>query len=479
MILFRIILSILFVSSSLQTYAQSDSTITALQNIPVKYIEIIDKKISTYSSRITNKTEKTLEKLSKWENKIHTLLLKVNPDAASRLFGNDQITFSNVLQKIKEGQQVIENYREKYDEYRDRLTTSMKYLDQQKEKLKDNLVKPINEVNSKLTELKKLSDGTDVVEQFIKERKKQLINEAVKYLGNSKYLTKIDKEAYYYIETLRNYKEIFNDRKKAEDLAYTILDKIPAFKRFEQNNSQLAALFGRSSGTNATMQSIAGLQTRSNVQSLIQARLASGGPNAQQQFNQNMQMARDQLRQLKDKVVKSGGKDIEAPDFKPNMQKTKTFFQRIEYGGNFQFSKNNSLLPSTADIGLSLGYKINDKSIVGVGASYKMGLGSVKHISISHQGIGFRSFMDWKFKKQFFISGGFEMNHNAQFHNIAQLQNFAQWQQAGLIGITKKMSINTKWFKATKLQLLYDLLSRSHIPYSQPILFRVGYSLKN
>ena len=135
------ILIVFFFTSSLQTYAQSDSTVTALQNIPVKYIESIDKKISTYSSRITNKTEKTLEKLTKWENKIHSLLLKVNPDAASRLFGNDQTAYSHVLQKIKEGQQVIENYRVKYDEYRDKLTTNMKYLGQQKEKLKDNLGK--------------------------------------------------------------------------------------------------------------------------------------------------------------------------------------------------------------------------------------------------------------------------------------------------------------------------------------------------
>lgn len=45
------------------------------------------------------------------------------------------------------------------------------------------MVKPINEVNSKLTELKKLNAVTDVVEQLIKERMKQLLVEAVKYLA--------------------------------------------------------------------------------------------------------------------------------------------------------------------------------------------------------------------------------------------------------------------------------------------------------
>src|SRR6187402_1052065 len=50
--------------------AQQDSTIASLQQIPLKYIHAVDNKIDKYSNRITGKTEKTLAKLSKWENKI-------------------------------------------------------------------------------------------------------------------------------------------------------------------------------------------------------------------------------------------------------------------------------------------------------------------------------------------------------------------------------------------------------------------------
>ncbi len=38
---------------------------------------------------------------------------------------------------------------------------------------------------------------TEYIKQFIKERKKQLFTEAVKYMGKSKYLAKINKESYY------------------------------------------------------------------------------------------------------------------------------------------------------------------------------------------------------------------------------------------------------------------------------------------
>ncbi len=480
MSLTRLLIATLLTFTSHYCEAQADTTIQALQQLPARYISSIDSKINKYSNRISSKTEKTLAKLSRWENKIRSLLQKVNPEAAAKLFGSDQTTFSNVLQKIKQGKSVVENYHTQYDEYRDKLTTNFKYLEQQKENVKNNLLKPINEANKKLTALEEDVKKTDEIEQFIKQRKKQLLDEAVKYIGKSKYLAKINKEAFYYIETLRNYKEIFSDKKKAEETALKILNNIPAFKKFAEQNSQLASLFGISSRFNDP-QSFVGLQTRASVQDLIQNRIASGGPNAQQLISQNLQSAHAQLDQLKDKVLKAGGSssDAELPNFKPNMQKTKTFLQRLEYGTNFQFAKTNSFLPTTADIGLSVGYKLNEKSIIGLGASYKMGLGSIQHISITHQGIGLRSFMDWKLKKTFFITGGFEMNYNAQFKNITELNSFSDWQQSGLIGLSKKIKVNTKWFKGTKLQILYDVLYRTHVPVSQPVIFRMGYSFKN
>ena len=476
----KLILTLLFVTGiACNCYAQVDSTIESLQKIPAKYISKVDSKIDKYSNRITSKTEKTLAKLSKWENKIKNILDQVSPETSEKLFGSNATTFTTLLKKIQEGKAIAYGYKTKYNEYRDKLTTSIKYLEDQKDKLNKNIVKPVNDARKKLADLEQDVSNTEAVEAFIKERKKQLINEAVKYIGKSKYLTKIDKEAYYYVETLRNYKELFTDKKKAEEVAMKLLNKIPAFTKFVRENSMLAQLFGSPSG-GGNIANLAGLQTRASVNTLIQDRLAAGGPNAREAFSQNMQQAQAELSQLKDKVLKAGGSSSEAniPNFKPNEQKTKTFLQRLEYGSNFQFAKNNSFVPTTADIALSVGYKLNNKSVIGVGASYKMGMGSIQRLSISHQGIGIRSFIDWKLKKQFFVTGGFEMNYNAQFKNLTQLQSFTEWQQAGLVGITKKMNIKTKFFNGTSLQLLYDMLYRQHNPVSQPVLFRVGYSFK-
>ena len=96
-----------------------DSTLAdleKLQQIPLKYISTIDNKIDLYSKRVIDKTEKTLTKLSKWEDKIHQILLEVNPAAGEKLFGNNQLTFTTLLQKVKEGENITLEYRNQYDQ---------------------------------------------------------------------------------------------------------------------------------------------------------------------------------------------------------------------------------------------------------------------------------------------------------------------------------------------------------------------------
>ncbi len=456
--------------------AQTDSILQQLQNIPKKYIGTVEKKVDKYSNCITYKTEKTLVKLSRWEKKIQSLLQKAHPETANKLFAPGQNTFTTVLLKYREGKTITEGYKARYDQYTDDLTTQLKYLEAKKELLDKKYLQPLADSKQKINELEADIQNTEAVQQFIKERKKQLQQEAMKYLAKNKYLQKINKESFYYTETLRNYKEIFNDKKKTEETAINLLNKIPAFKKFMRENSMLASLF-RVPDNYGSAQSLAGLQTRASVNSMIQDRIAAGGPNARETFQQSMQQAQAELSKLKDKILKAGGgnSDAEMPDFKPNMQKTKTFLQRLEYGMNFQPEKNNNIMPGALNVGLSVGYKLNDKSLLGLGLNYKLGVGRIEKIRFSHEGIGVRSFMDWKLKKQFFVSGGYELNHLTSFKNIAALQNADAWQQSTLLGISKKIVMKSKFIKGGKLQLLYDFLYRHHVPVSQPVVFRVGY----
>jgi hypothetical protein len=298
-----------------------------------------------------------------------------------------------------------------------------------------------------------------------------------------KQLKQFNKQVYYYFTQIKEYKEILKDPKKIEKKALELLAKTKFFQDFMRRNSMLASLFRMPRDPNDPnyIASLAGLQTRVQVNNLIQQQIAAGGSNAKAQFQQNLQTAQGQLQHLKDKVSKFGGgsSDAELPDFKPNNQKTKSFLKRLEYGANIQSQKATSFFPVTSDIGLSVGYKLNDKSIIGVGASYKMGWGrGWDNIRLSSQGVGLRSYIDWKLKGSLWISGGYEQNYKSSFSDFTQLKDINAWQQSGLIGLSKVVSLKTKFFKKTKVQLLWDFLSYQQIPKTQPIIFRIGYNLK-
>jgi len=456
----------------------------SIRQIPNKYIKNVNNKIGQYNDRLTKKTEKTLEKLSKWETKIQSVLQKTSPQTAQRLFGNGQMTFTSLLQKLKNGESITTKYQTQYNAYNDKLTTRLKYLQQQKSNLDSTMVKPVAEANKNMTELNNEEAQTTAVQEFIKQRKKQLMSGTAQYLKNNKYLANINKEAFYYETTLKNYKEIFSDPTKTEQAVTGMLGKIPAFQKFAQQNSMFASLFGPGSNSvnTADSEALAGLQTKDQIQGIIQQHISAGGPNAQAMISQNIQQAQAQLSQLKDKLNKAGSSsDVTSPDFKPNMQKTKTFAQRLEYGFNIQFVKSNDYVPTSANMALTAGYKLTDKATLGIGASYNLGMGTIQHIQFSSQGVGLRSFADWKLKKQLSITGGFEMNNNPSLNDIKLPSgitpvSIGTWQQSALIGLTKKLPIKSKYFKATNIQLFYDLLCNQHIPRSQPVIFRVGYS---
>lgn len=245
-----------------------------------------------------------------------------------------------------------------------------------------------------------------------------------------------------------------------------------------QENSQLASMFRLPGGSSSVVDpsniaSLQGLQTRAMVQQQLQQQFGATG--GQQLLQRNMQQAQAQLYELKNKLLQFGGvDDLDMPDFTPNKQKTKSFKDRLEYGVNLQSQRASGLLPSSSGLGLSLGYKLNDKSVIGLGASYRWGWGKpLKDIKITHEGVGIRSFVDYQLKGSFFISAGYEQNYNSGFNRTEQLKDRSAWQPSGLLGLTKKYGVGKM---KGNVQLLWDFLSYAQVPRTQAVKFRVGYA---
>jgi hypothetical protein len=471
---------------------EKESVVDKVINFPTSFFNKVNSKYASLEDKLNKQSEKYLQRLKKKEKKMKRKLARVDSAKAEQTFGDVDAQYDKMIAAVQSDSLPVKRNGGAYIPMVDSVKTSLAFLGQnpavlsQSKEVQDKVKGSLSQVN----QLQGKMQQSEQVKAFIQQRKTQIKESLGRFTNLPKGLandfTGFQKEAYYYSAQLKEYKDMLNDPDKMVQKGLSLLNKLPAFTSFMKQNSELASLF-RLPDNYGTPASLAGLQTRSMVQQQIQTQLAGGGPNAQQMLQQNLQAAQSQLNTLKDKLNKLGGgggssADMDMPDFKPNMQRTKSFWQRLEYGSNLQTAKNN-FFPVTTDVGLSVGYKLSDKNTIGIGASYKMGWGQdIKHIKITTQGMGLRSFIDVKLKGSFYLSGGLEYNYqpigsdSLNTGTVMHWDEISSWSKSGLIGISKIVSIKSKFFKKTKLQLLFDFLSYQQVPRTQPIKFRVGYS---
>ena len=464
---------------SFNTNAQERRT-DSLVAVPGKLISKINSKAATTSKRIDRQTEKYLRRLEKQELKLQRKLAKLDSSKAAQLFAGTKEKYQALREKLK--QKSTGAAKGVYVPSLDSMGISLSFLTQN-----SNLLKGKSDEISRVTETFKAMQGklsnTDDIRQYVKDRKqvlKQALNE--NGLGKStyakaavdKHLKKFSKEGYYYARQMQEYKEAWKDPAKMERKLLELLNKIPVFKKFAEQNSQLAGLFGLPAGYSGTP-NINGLQTRASVNALVRTQIAAAGPNAMQTVQQNLQQAQGQLSQLKDKINKlgGGGSSVDIPDFTPNTQRTKSFWQRIEIKTDLQTNRGSRFLPNTADVAAGLAFKIDDKKQIGSQLVYKAGLGNgLNHIKLTHQGFGYRFYADMKLKKSFWISGGYENNYMATFKNITELKQGSYWQESALAGLSKKYKLKKR---GGEMKLLYDFLWNKKVG-GQRVVFRTGFT---
>jgi hypothetical protein len=275
-----------------------------------------------------------------------------------------------------------------------------------------------------------------------------------------------------------------NSPDQLEQKALAMLSRLPAFQGYMKTNSQLSSLFSLP-GSSGGPQILTGLQTRSQMSETVKSQLtaaASGTSNNNSSAAASpsgLESAQGQLASYKAKLSQlgGGGSEIDAPNFRPNDQKTKTFLGRLQYGIDFQTTQSTYFFPAMTSLGLSVAYKLGKGNDVGLGAAMKIGWGTgFNHIAVTGQGVGLRSFVDIALKGSFSATGGFEYNYTAPFTEYQQLRQIQYWTKSLLVGVSKTVSMKSALLKQTKLSLLWDLLSYQNVPQTQPLIFRVGYT---
>jgi hypothetical protein len=469
------------------THAQTvDSTIDKATNFPSKLFSRISGQTSNLNQQLTRQTEKYLQKMARKETGLRAQLYKTDSAKAAALYPNDpQQLYAAFIQKIKQDSSpVFSSMGSEYLPHVDSLNGMLGFLSKNPSLLKGGVPEQA-QVQAALAQVQQLQSKlqqADVIKQFMQARTGQIQQYLSQYTsmpsGVSGTLQGYNKEAYYYAEQIREYRQILNDPDKMIQTALGLLQKLPAFNSFMQKNGFLAGLFSVPGGYDNPNGPI-GLQTRDQVMGMIKSQVGQGGSSGAAAIQNSLNTAKQDITNLQNKLSSLGGGsgDMPMPNFKPNDQRTKTLFQRLEYGTYFQTTPATTYYPSYSDLGLTLSYKLGHQNLIGVGASYKLGWGEpIQHIALSSQGVGLRSFIDIHVKTTFSLTGGYELNYLTPFSGFQDIRLLSRWTPSGLIGVTKTVSMKSTVFKKTQLSLLWDFLSYEQTPRSQPFVFRVGYS---
>jgi hypothetical protein len=450
----------------------------AAQQIAAKIIDRIESKAAQINTQLDRQTEKYLRRLEKQEAKLKRKLFRKDSSAAAALFKTGghqyQALAEQVTTRLPGATQKIKEYLPGLDS----ATTALKFIKQNSGLLNTGS----DRVKAALTQYETLQQKLTAIHQVqvqIKQRKAQLSQVLSKYnLGRQ--LKKYNKAAYYYGAQVNEYKQALKDPAKMEKMMLAALNKIPAFNRFFQQFSAIGQLFPQAAGTGTGTAALAGLQTRVQVMRQLQNLGAAAGPGNGSNaglgmLQQNLSQAQQQLAQLKNKILQAGGgsSDFEMPDFKPNEQKTKSFLQRFELKTDLQSTRGSSLLPNMLDMAVGLNYKLSGNKNIGVQAAYKLGLGNrLNHIQLSSEGLGLRSFADFKIgkKNNFWLTGGYERNYFMQ-PRLSNYTGTGLWNEVAAAGLSKKYRLGKK--RQGEMKILYNFLWRGQ-PGSQPFIYRTG-----
>lgn len=462
-----------------------------------KYLAAVGEKSADFEKSLDKYSQKALSRLLKQEQKINRIVSKKDSVLSSRLFDYAIESIQQLKKGLKNKEARVEGFlRRSRVPYIDSLKKTLLFFEKTAPALNSlsSVSKAISGAKEQIGSMESKLDIVNKIQAFIQDRKNVLGVELKAFPQLKKQIQQFRKEAFYYNAQVMQYKETLSSPKKIEQIVLRKLQTTPAFQKLTRPlPGSLSALFGNNSYYSGeepvvidSASIISGVPSRASVQKFIQTN--SPGTSASfdpiQQIRQQADKAVDGMPGLPtgiEDLFRSAESLLETPkaqgeekEFTPNSQRVKSFWKRIDYGADLTFGKSINYLPSTTNITLKLGYKLDDKKSLGVGLAYIMGMGTGwKHIAISHQGLGIKSYIKWYWSKGFALQGEAGWNYMTQFKNIEQLKYSAAWQKAGLIGISKDIKFTRK-VKAN-VQFLFDVFYKTHIPYSQPTVFRFGY----
>ena len=441
----------------------------------VRYLDATKRKISKLDKQLTRHTRTLLTRLFKEEQRLKGPLSRL-PSAAPEAYLNARMSSIQQMERSlasrdEEATRVFSKME--FIPYMDTLSGSLSYLSEYYKRLPgagalqsaiEQNLQHLHELEGRWAKVRRIQDQAQRQLQELEGRFSSLGAPAQKYLD------RMSRGFYYYRQKVRYYQDLWKHPDRVEQKTLSLLRQTPSFKKYMDQHSALVGLFPIGKGDGVSLKQI---PTREQMKALVQSHLSGAGPGQMQLVQNQMRLAMSKLGELKSRY--SGLKSTaQMPQGPVDPIKGKTFGQRLELGSNVAFARATHYYPTTGELAFQAGYKFNKKGSLGLGTSLRMGLGQgLQNIHFSVAGLGLRSYIDYKFKGTFYLSGGWEYTLTKLGSEVHFLNGRTGWTKSALLGLEKKYRISSK-LKGT-IYLLYDFLHNQHIPAGPPIVFRTGY----
>jgi hypothetical protein len=284
-----------FLCTSLYAQQPVDTTLQHLQHlqqVPAKYVNSVQSKAQAVDAALTAKTQQYLGKLASIEARITAKLQKLNPSAITQLAPSSYDKYLGQMQGGSgtagsigsAGVSALGSAPRTYVPGLDTMKTTLAFL-QSNPKL-TAASQQLSGASGSVSQLEGHLNQSALIEQYITQRQQQLGAVLSKYSNLPGSITNAFNQykatGYYYKAQVQAYKDMLNDPTKAEQTTVGLLSKTPAYQQFMARNSILASLFpapGGGGGVSPTVTTLvaSGLQSRTQVQGMIQEQIIGGG----------------------------------------------------------------------------------------------------------------------------------------------------------------------------------------------------------
>lgn len=468
-------------------YAQEEVTFVEQGK---KYIDLNIKSLSKLNHNIERQQKNLLNKLQRQEKRFASKL-KRKDSAAHAQYTQQAISFDSIGKLRQAGpSKTTAKITGKPAAAIDSLTAIQSFLEKKihLQGESNNNAADLIGYDSKLVNLKTQQNYSNYINELIGQRTNNLksINASAKGVSGFK---SIDKQVYYAKEKMKVFKQISDQPSVLEDDALEMLQGQEGFEQYMQKatGNDMSSLNGLSTSDLEKM----GYQTKRQVNQQLQQKFGNNLTGLQQNVSNQIKAYQDKTKKLTEaaKTAKQSKHSLQQlrrtdkPTFKVNPMRGLPFSRRVEKQYNWQTTRATiDGAPAMLQASAMAGFRHTPRLTYGIGMAASVGLGtSWNNIRISFEGIGLRSYAEWKWQYGIGVYAGYErMYKQAAFIDNKEVaaperklnpHNTSTYNEAVLIGLAKTYKVNDKWNGS--FQVLYDVWWKEK-GLKSPIILRLA-----